>query len=171
MRTDKNVPIQSMLAYLLTDTLGRVAELAFQDQICKDLTKEECGGWQDLANALVHVKDKDLTARGPFYLNDCVIYTRFGSCAGEHNTMVINNIEADAPGTGQFRAFITKLEMLLSVAGYKSLAFEAITNRKLYDMLLANGYVSNELLFAIVLPDGSPCDGAVIKHFNSTTSS
>ena len=97
--------------------------------------------WEILEPKLIEQRECIYMPRGYFTVEGCKVYMRWGQDAiTKRPTVVISNIEAAEPGTGQFRSMITKLEKLLSEVGYFELRFTTIQNWTLLKMLERNGY-------------------------------
>lgn len=124
--------------------------------------------WEGLHANLKAVASEGAIARRDYYMLDgCETYVKCFLSLDDarqltKKVVLISNIEASNPGTGQFRSMITRLEKEATELGYTELRFETITNNALLDMLRKHGYECKNQ----TEPDGSIWDGVAVKQLN-----
>lgn len=97
--------------------------------------------WQTLKSKLSKDRESVYMSRGYFDLDGCSVYLRWGlDIVSGKTAVIISNISASVPGSGQFKSMIQQLEKLAHELGYVYLQFKTIQNPAFLQMLERNGY-------------------------------
>lgn len=120
-------------------------------------------GWEDcLKNMTAVAVENAIARRGYFMLDGCETYVKCYVGIGK-KIVLISNVAASDPGTGQFRSMITRMEQEAKRLGYPEMRLDTITNPKLLEMLAKHGY---ECTYSSTDDGEHVWDGTAIKQLS-----
>jgi hypothetical protein len=102
--------------------------------------------WQKLFATMNEVLGRPLVPARPgiaayYELDGCTVYARIGRTLNKTLEVNISNVTANAPGTGQFKNMITRLEREAKSRTFGRIVISTIQNKDFAAMLAKHGYV------------------------------